>query len=521
MGSDGRTGCAIKRGARGGELDKRRQAQTKVAALGAHLKLLGTQAGVIHQFEQAVQTGVVRQATQVHAIGAGGAMLGRDAVIAPAQFGRVQAQRGRARVHQLLGDGASHRLAHAPVRAHRGFVLVGHAQLRLQHRPRIGRTDQGHGLHAFEHAGAREHGIGANVHQVVHRKAQHLALRIERQLGVDAVRARMHIAVEGFKTVADEFHRLAQQNRSRHGGHLVVVHMQLDAKGATHIGGEHAHIGLAQTKQLRQQGAHLLRHLRRLVDREVSAGRVKLGDDGAPLQRYTGVAGVNQLALNHAMRFCGHCGKTVAADLMGQGQVAAQAGVDQRAVGLQSGGRIDHRRAFFPSDVDQGHGVFGHGAAGGHHQHHRLALPMALAIGQRALGRAAVLGQGGQGGGPGLANAGQIAGLPNPAHTGECPGRAQVRCRPTGMCPRAAQKGRVQQTGHAQIVGVAATSGHIAARALARQALADPIVGLGRCIHAGLAVHAVVVGRGVHGAGLTRGRAGRGARHRRRSGQRA
>ena len=220
------------------------------------------------------------------------------------------------------------------------------------------------------------------------------------------------------------------------------------------------------------------------------------------------------------MRICGHCGKTVAADAMRHRQVAAQAGVDQRAVGLQGGGRIDHRRAFFPSDVDQCHSVFGHGAAGGHHQHHRLALPMALAIGQRALGRAAVLGQGGQGGGPGLANARQIAGLPHAAHTGECPGRAQVGRRPTGMGPRAAQKSRVQHTGRAQIVGVAATPGHIAARALARQALADPIVGLGRCIHAGLAVHAVVVGRGVHGAGLTRERAGRGARHRRRSGQR-
>ena len=296
--------------------------------------------------------------------------------------------------------------------------------------------------------------------------------------------------------------------------------MQLDAKGATHIGGEHAHIGLAQAKQLRQQGAHLLRHLGRLVHREVSAGRVKLGDDGAPLQRHTGVPRVNQLALHHAMGKRCHRGKTVATDAVCHRQVAAQAGVYHRAVGLQGGGRIDHRRTFFPSDVDQCQGVFGHGAAGGHHQHHRLALPMALAIGQRTLGRAAVLGQGGQGGGPGLANARQIAGLPHAAHTGECPGGAQVGRRPTGMGPGAAQKSRVQHTGHAQIVGVAATPGHIAARALARQALANPIVGLGRCIHAGLAVHAVVVGRGVHGAGLTRGRAGRGARHRRRSGQR-
>ena len=114
-----------------------------------------------------------------------------------------------------------------------------------------------------------------------------------------------------------------------------------------------------------------------------------------------------------------------------------------------------------------------------------ILAPMALAIGQRALGRAAVLGQGGQGGGPGLANAGQIAGLPNPAHTGQGAGRAQVSCRPTGMGPRAAQKSRMQQTGHAQIVGVAATPGHKAACALARQALANPIVGLRWCIHAG------------------------------------
>ena len=137
-------------------------------------------------------------------------MLGGDAEIAPAQLGRVQAQLGCTGVHQLLGDGASHRLAHAPVCAHRRFVLVGHAQLRLQHRPAIGRTHQRDHLHTLEHTGARVHGVSANVHQVVQRKAQHRALRVQSQLGADAVRSRMHIAVEGLKAVADEFDRLPQ-----------------------------------------------------------------------------------------------------------------------------------------------------------------------------------------------------------------------------------------------------------------------------------------------------------------------
>ena len=51
----------------------------------------------------------------------------------------------------------------------------------------------------------------------------------------------------------------------------------------------------------------------------------------------------------------------------------------------------------------------------------------------------------------------------------------------------------MQQTGHAHIVGVAPAPGHMAARTFARQALADPIVGLGWCIGARVVGHGAMV----------------------------
>ena len=114
---------AVEPGAGRGHLHECGDPDAEVASGLPSVRLLGTQPVVIHQLQQPVKAALVRQIPDLDASGGLEWIDARPSKIPAAHLGRIDAEFGRRRVHEMLGDAAGNRLSDAAVGADQGFVL--------------------------------------------------------------------------------------------------------------------------------------------------------------------------------------------------------------------------------------------------------------------------------------------------------------------------------------------------------------------------------------------------------------
>ena len=114
--------------------------------------------------------------------------------------------------------------------------------------------------------------------------------------------AGMNVTHKTFQPVGDELHRAPQQAAGGGGGHVVAVHVYLNAKRSPDIPAHHADLRLLQPEVPGQQVLHHVRRLGALIHREPRLALVPVGDDGAGLQRHAGVAGEAERRLDYLVR---------------------------------------------------------------------------------------------------------------------------------------------------------------------------------------------------------------------------
>ena len=145
-------------------------------------------------------------------------------------------------------------------------------------------------MQPFTDAAARVHRVRADFHDVVNMESQHRAIHFHRHRRIHHMTARVDVADEGLQPVRDELDRAAEQHRRGRDRDFVVVEVQLHAKRTADIRHDDPNIGFRQAEQFGVNGAHLVRHLRRLVHRESPQGGIELREDGARLERHARVA---------------------------------------------------------------------------------------------------------------------------------------------------------------------------------------------------------------------------------------
>ena len=95
---------------------------------------------------------------------------------------------------------------------------------------------------------------------------------------------------EALQPVGDELDGARQHHGDDGGGDLVGIDVHLDAVAAADVGADDAHVALGQPHVLGEHALHHVRRLRRVIDGELGAGAVVVGQDRARLQRHAGVA---------------------------------------------------------------------------------------------------------------------------------------------------------------------------------------------------------------------------------------
>ena len=358
---------AVEAGAGRVLLDERGEADAEVPAPFAFFSLFFSKSTVVHEREQAIEAGLVRQPARLHP--ARGRALAAE--VAAAKLGRIDVRLARADVDQRLDSAARERLADAAVRAGGGLVLPRDAQAAAIGADVVRRPREQQHLQSFQDARARIRRVRAGLGEIVERERGNARSRIQRHRYRDPVRARVDVRHEGFQAVADVLHRAPGEDRGGADRHLVVIHVQLHAEATTDVRGEHANVLLGKAEAIGVDRAHLVRHLRGLMDGELTHARIELGDEGARLERHAGVAGETQRALHRAP-----AGRRRAAlDGVLEGEVTAELGVQERRRGLECRFRVGKRVERLPFHFDALDRVLRDGAAFGEHDRHRLSLP--------------------------------------------------------------------------------------------------------------------------------------------------
>jgi len=379
------------------------------------------------------------------------------AVIAASHLGRINAEFSRRRIDEVLGNAAGDWHTHTTIRAHCGLVLEHHAQPCAKRPGRVRRTGQGDRMQTFAGTRARVQREGADLDNVIDLEAEHRAVRSHRDRGFDDVAARMDVVDEGLQPVRNKLDRAPEQHGRGGDGNFVVVQMQLDAERAANVGHDHAHIRFRQTKQFGVDGPHLVRHLRRVVDRQAAYAGIELGQQRACLQRHPGVARELQRAPDD-MIGAGESGIRVAgADAVLESDVAVERRMQRRIPSLRPmhrlcrEQRVGQRLEFPPRHLDQGQGILRQRPGFRNDDRHRLALPQHALHGERRLRRRTVIGQGGESGGPCRAHRADLPAVERSHHTGCLSRRAEIDALDQRMGKRTAQERRMQRAGNAHV----------------------------------------------------------------------
>ena len=224
--------------------------------------------------------------------------VGRQEIAAP-HLDRIE--------RQLPGDAIDHGLHHQrrhgmtdrAVLGHRRLVLEDDTAARLVVAEPVGAGRGAEDLAALDHAGARVHREGADRRQIVQAHGQDGAIPLHRDLGGDAVVARVDVGLERLDAVGQELHGPAQHDRQRAGGDLVGVRVDLEPERSSDVSVDHAY---SMFRDAQVAGEDIVQHVRRLagvIDGQRLVGAIVVGQHDPRLQADDRVApGVEGVAID-------------------------------------------------------------------------------------------------------------------------------------------------------------------------------------------------------------------------------
>ena len=318
-----------------------------------------------------------------HRVGVGH-LLGPDHV-APPQRRRILAQPARRGVHQPLDD--VDRLGPAGAAVGAGGSGVGHhrgeAQVDQRDIVDAGR-DPGADQQLDRDADVRR--VAADVGDAAHAQRQHLALRVERQLGTARDVAAVDRGQELLDPLGAPLDRALERPRRPSDGDVLGVGTGLHAEAAADVADKHPHPPGAQARQrVRDRVAHAGGHLAAQANHQPPGAFLDRGVDAARLERARRQPLVVDVDDDVVGRGCERRRRLrgIAVAHLG-GDVVGRGVAQLWRAGLQRVERFGHRWQLFIVDEDR----VGGGARGlarlGDDQRHGLADEAHAIVRQRA-----------------------------------------------------------------------------------------------------------------------------------------
>ena len=230
--------------------------------------------------------------------------------------------------------------------------------------------------------------VRAHVGQRLHAQGQEVAVRVQRQLGVGDVVARVLVGRNGLAALARPFHRAAELARRPQHQPVLGVLPALGAEGAADVAHDHADRVLGHLEDVGgQRVAHAVRILHVGVERVAALAGIPGAQRAARLQVLR-VHARDHVAPAHHPRGAreGRVGRGLVAGLVQVGDVV-RAGVPHRGPAAGRGGRGGHRGQRSVIDLDPCGGVLGLGERLGHDHGDRIAHVAHALAGQRLVRR--------------------------------------------------------------------------------------------------------------------------------------
>ena len=170
----------------------------------------------------------------------------------------------------------------------------------------------------------------------------------------------MNVADEGFQTIGAEFDRPPQQHRDRSDRHLVGIGGQLHAERTADIRRDDTDMGQRQPELGREDIAHLVRHLMRMMDRQLPQARIEIGNDGARLERHAGLPPEHEIMLRPPRPHRGTPGRDrPPTKECSSPRLLALRAVDSGAPAAAAASMLAIGGQFFPVDLDELERVLG------------------------------------------------------------------------------------------------------------------------------------------------------------------
>ena len=373
-------------GAAPGALDAVGEAHADIASACARLRLPARKVGPAGGRQHVGLAGRIVAAVILH-VGAGARLqrflvghLFRRNEVAAAQLGAVEMELARQAVHQPLHREGRLRIAGAAHRGDRRLVGGRDRHLHGERRDHIGAGQRGGGVVGQVDVLQR---IGAEIVQQAAANAEHLALRIGRDVDRPVLIALLHRIGEMLAPVLDPFERALEQFRRRHHRDVLRIDAELGTKAAPDIGRRHPQARLLDIEQHREGLAQVMGLLGRGPDGERLVGAAELDQEAAALDRMGGAAMLPEILVQHMGGLAeGRLGIPIG-DPVGRDDVGFELAAHGRRIGLRGLAAVGGRRQRLVIDLDQGGGVLGEIAVVRDHERDRLAHVGDLAVGER------------------------------------------------------------------------------------------------------------------------------------------
>ena len=217
--------------------------------------------------------------------------------VALADFVLRQAQFPAATRHQSLNQVSGLRSASAAVGVHRRGVGEPGVHFHVDQRAGV-LARQERGVQNRGHGRGEGRQIGAQIGVGVHPHGQEFAVLVHRHFGVADVVAAVRVGQERLGTLAGPFDAAVDLLGSPGQRHIFGVEVNLGAKTATHVGGDHTHFVLGQAQHKgRHQQALDVRVLVRHVQHVLFGGAAVAANGGARLHGVGHQAVVDEVEL--------------------------------------------------------------------------------------------------------------------------------------------------------------------------------------------------------------------------------
>ena len=219
-------------GARHREVDEDAEAEAAVDAAGAEPVALGAERAVVRQLQHRVERLLVRELLEEEPGGRGVRVHVGGQEVPAAHLDGIELQLARDAIDHRLHDERGDRMADGAVLGHRRLVL----EAPRGRAPRSRGSGRGRASCAESGRTRRRSSAGTSRRrrrgQVVEAHAEDGAVALDRDLGGDAVVARVDVGLERLDAIGEELHGPAEHHRQRAGRDLVRVRVDLQPERA-------------------------------------------------------------------------------------------------------------------------------------------------------------------------------------------------------------------------------------------------------------------------------------------------